>query len=239
MARNLKKLAMIGSLILAEAVFSVYNSGGYSTNPENNLEKIKTTYENYEVSKLEEKLKEEREKFSKPFYLTPDSLNSCIKQAYEEMKQEGKKWPEEFDKRLFRLMLKQESGYNIHAVSKTGYMGLGQAGYSLVETLRPEKWNTEFKNPVTGEIDSLAIRRYLFDPVENIKLSLEALGFFSRYCAKFDPEWGNSDLDTKRRKILTCYNAGNGTMKKFEFNYNHKGLTTEARKHHEKIMGNI
>lgn len=51
--------------------------------------------------------------FPREFYLTPDSLNSAIRTAYDEMKNEGKRWPQEVDKRLFRLILRQESSYNV------------------------------------------------------------------------------------------------------------------------------
>lgn len=208
------------------------------------FEKAREQYEAHQKSELEKMLKKiekeeetrELKKFSKPYYLTADSLNIVIKQAYEEMKQEGKKWPAEFDKRLFRLMLKQESGFNAYAISPAGYMGLGQAGYSLVETLRPEMWKNEIKNPITGEIDSLKVKKYLFDPVKNVKLSLEGLTFFSNYCKKNVPGWKELDLETKRRIILSCYNAGNGRMKEVEFNYNSPKLKQETRDHHEKIM---
>lgn len=208
------------------------------------FEKAKQEYEAHKKSELEKMLKEvEKEektmklkKFSKPYFLTADSLNSIIKQAYEEMKQEGKKWPVEFDKRLFRLMLKQESGFNVYAISPAGYMGLGQAGYSLVETLRPEMWKNEIKNPITEEIDSLKVKEFLFNPVENIKLSLEGLTFFSDYCKKNVSGWKELDLDAKRRIILSCYNAGNGRMKEVGFNYNSSKLKQETRDHHEKIM---
>jgi hypothetical protein len=214
------------------------------------FENAKKQYERYK--EIEEKAKEsalekivetekrilDEEKFSKPFYLTEDSLTACIKQAYKEISKEGKKWPKEFDKRLFRLMLKQESEYNVHAVSPTGHMGLGQEGFDLIETLRPEKWNKEFKDSVTGKIDTFAIKRYLFNPVENIKLSLEGLEYGSKFCKKYDANWKNSDLETKRKKILFCYNAGIGTAKRYNFDSNIKELPKENREYPELIMDN-
>lgn len=227
----LKKAAIISTLILAEALNNNYNSGGYPTTPEGNLEKYKA----YEKSKLEETLRKEEESLkANGFYLTPDSLNKVIKDAYGNVK----KWPEEFDKRLYRLLIKQESGYNIYAVSKTGYKGLGQIGSEVMETFRPEEF-AKIKNPNTGSIDTLALEKYLFNPINNLELSLENLDFISRFCAKYDKNWENSDLETKRKKILFAYNAGVGTAKYYEFNPNNpnkKKLPKENREYAEKIM---
>lgn len=221
-------------------------SKNYFENPKKytSFEKGKEQYETYQKSELEKMLKEdkkareylEKKRFLESYYLSQDSLNIVIKQAYEEMRKEGKKWPKEFDKRLFRLMLKQESRYNVHIVSSAECMGLGQIGFSTLETLRPKEWES-FKDPKTGEIDTLAVKKYLFNPVENVKLSLEALDYFGRYCERNDPNWKQSDLDSKRRKTLSCYNSGNGTMKEVRFDYNSDKLPSETRKYHEKIMG--
>lgn len=196
------------------------------------FEKVKEEYDTYKKSELEKILKEEKEardkeKWEKGFYLTPDSLNKVIKQAYGEMKKEGKKWPNQFDSRLFRLTIRQESRNNVYAVSPTGYMGLGQVGFSLVETLRPDKWNNEFRDSITGEIDSLEVKRFLFNPVENVKLSLEGLEYISRFCAKYDPNWKQSSLETKRMKMLFCYNAGIGKARDYNFNSDNKELPKE------------
>jgi len=240
MIKNLRKIVLMGSLILAGGIYTggnFENSSGkkneYSDKLNNFLNKQS---EIYVASDLEKALKREREEFSKPLHITPDLLNIYIKQAYEEMKKEGKGWPNEFDKRLFRLMLKQESGYDAHAVSKTGYMGLGQVGFSLVETLRPDKWNNEFRDSITGEIDSLAVRKYLFNPVENIKLSLEGLEYMTKFCKRYDSNWKQSDLEPKRKKVLFCYNAGVGTAKENNFNWTNKELPKENRKYPELIM---
>jgi hypothetical protein len=235
---TLKKTLVIGTLILAGGAYTESNfnkSPSEETNKEklnNFLEKQYGIYNKlYEASELEKRLKEEKENFSKPLYLTPDLLNTYIKKAYNNVK----KWPNEIDKRLFRLMLKQESDYDTHAVSSTGYMGLGQQGYETLETLRPEVFNT-FKDPVTGEIDSLAVKRYLLNPVINLELSLETLDYISKFCAKYDPNWKQSDTETKRKKMLFCYNAGIGTAKKYNFNSNNKELKEENREYPEKIM---
>jgi soluble lytic murein transglycosylase-like protein len=235
MIKNLKKIALIGSLILAGGV---YTGGSFENNPNQRKEDFKKLsnflgkqYELCITSELERKLKEEKEKFSKPLYLSPDLLNAYIKQAYAN----NKVWPKEFDKRLFRLQLKRESNYNAHAVSKTGYLGLGQQGYETLETLRPEIFNT-FKNPITGEIDSLAVKRYLFNPVTNLELSLETLDYSYKFCAKFDPNWKQSDVETRRKKMLFCYNAGIGTAKEYNFNWTNKELPKENRDYPEKIM---
>ena len=152
------KLAGVIESPLTTAYFTLISDNYIKSlgNP-TSFEKAKKQYEEYKKSELEKIIKKERkirkeEEFKKPFYLTEDSLNTVIKQAYEKMKKEGKRWPKEFDKRLFRLMLKQESRYDVHAVSRTGHMGLGQSGFGLVETLRQDKWNNEFKNSITGEI---------------------------------------------------------------------------------------
>ena len=268
----LKKAAGIGTLLVAEAITGTYNSGeninskiredanekyspttyfagGTSTDdPLKNLsvnyfsnfptptafDIAKTKYEKYK-SELEEKLREES--MPKEFYLTPDSLNIAIKEAYNNVK----KWPKEFDKRLFRLMLKQESKYNPYAVSKSGYRGLGQLGPEVIKTLRPEEYE-KMIDPATGKLDTLSVNNYLFDPVKNLELTLENLEFISRFCAKKDPNWKESDLDTKRKKILFCYNAGVGKAEKHDFNHrdereiNGKRLKEENRKYPEVIM---
>jgi soluble lytic murein transglycosylase-like protein len=235
MTRKIKNLGIIGGLMIAGGVFiSGSNFENYS-NKEEYSEKLNNFLgkqsELYIASDLEKKLKEEKEKFSKPLYLTPDLLNAYIKQAYANIKV----WPKEFDKRLFRLQLKRESNYDAHAVSQTGYMGLGQQGYETLETLRPEIFNT-FKNPITGEIDSLAVKRYLFNPVTNLELSLETLDYSYKFCAKFDPNWKQSDRETRRKKMLFCYNAGVGTAKKYDFNWNNEELPKENREYPEIIM---
>lgn len=208
------------------------------------FEEAKKKYDEYKKSELERVLEKERkidekirkEKLLNPYFLSQDSLTKVIEKAYSEMKAEGKRWPAEFDKKLFRLMLRQESGYNINAISPAGYRGLGQIGYGIVETLRPKEWEEEFKNPETGKLDTLKVNEYMHDPVNNVRLSLEGLTFFSNYCRKNIDEWKDLDVDSKRRIILSCYNAGNGTMKKVGFDYNSRKLSRETRSHHEKIM---
>jgi soluble lytic murein transglycosylase-like protein len=219
MAKNLiKKLVLIGSLIVAGGIYSEGNLGEYS-------DQGREIYESYKASKLEENLKkEEKEKYSNAFYLTQDSLNTCIKQAYKEVK----KWPKEFDKRLFRLMLKQESGYNAHARSKTGYLGLGQLGSDTYETFRPEKFAT-FK-------DSTDLQKELFNPVENISISLEYLNYISNFCKKNDPKWETKNIEEKRKEILACYNAGHGKIQKVNWDLKSEKLKKETRDYPEKIM---
>jgi hypothetical protein len=213
------------------------NTGSYTT-----FEKAKEEYEAYQKSELEKIVTEEKKareysekkKFLESYYLSQDSLNVVIKQAYDNVK----KWPKEFDKRLFRLMLKQESQYNAHAVSPTGYIGLGQIGPEVYETFKPEKFAT-FKDSITGELDKFSLQRELFDPVTNLELSLESLSYISKFCEKYDPNWKQSNLETKRKKILFCYNAGVGTAKEYNFDYNNphkKKLPKENREYPEKIM---
>jgi hypothetical protein len=200
------------------------------------FEKARTEYENYKRAELEKILNEEersreKEEFSQPFYLTEDSLNICIKQA---QKNVGKT-PKEIDKRLFRLMLKQESGYDIHVISPTGYMGIGQVGYDVIKTFRPNEWES-FKDSITGEIDTLAVKKLVFNPVINLELSIQSLNFFANYCKKNDPYWEKSDLETKRRKILTCYNAGQENFKEADWNPKSEKLKKENRNYPEVIM---
>lgn len=205
MIKNIKKMAMIGILMLAGGAYTE-SSLNNSSDKRGDYKKIENQYE--ENSKLEIILKEEREEFSKPFYLTPDSLNVCIKQAYAEVK----KWPDEFDKRLFRLMLKQESQYNVYAKNKSsGARGLGQIMPITYENFRLDKFE-KFRDSVTGKIDTLSLEKELFNPVENIGISLEALNYFSNYCKQNHSGWDTLNLEDKRRTILYCYNAGQGRV---------------------------
>jgi hypothetical protein len=197
------------------------------------FERAKTEYEKYKNSELENILKEEekarenleKKKFLEPNYLTPDELNSYIKKAYSNVK----KFPKEFDKRLFRVMLRQESHFDAHAISKSGYIGLGQLGPKAYETVRPEEFS-KFVNPCTGKFDTLALQKELFNPITNLEISLETLNFISKFCAKYDSNWKQSDLETKRKKILFAYNAGVGTAREYDFNPN-----TEINSKNEKL----
>jgi soluble lytic murein transglycosylase-like protein len=212
------------------------------------FERAREKYEAYQKSELERILNEdkkqkeeiEKRKFLESYYLSQDSLNSYIKEAYSNVK----KWPKEFDKRLFRVLLKQESGYNAHAVSKTGYKGLGQIGSEVYQTFRPEEFEA-LRDSTTGKIDEHALQKELFNPTKNLELSLEYLDYISKFCAKYDQNWANSDLETKRKKILFAYNAGVGTAKNYDFNPNTeinsknerlKKLPKENREYAEKIM---
>lgn len=212
------------------------------------FEKAKKEYEAHKKSELEKILNEEKKrneelekiKFLKPNPLSPDLLNEYIKQAYSNVK----RWPKEFDKRLFRAMLRQESRFDAHAVSKSGYKGLGQIGAAVYETFRPEKFAT-FKDTITGELDENALQKELFNPITNLELSLQYLGYISKFCAKYDSNWEESDLETKRRKILFAYNAGVGTAKKYDFDPNTqinskneklKKLPKENREYADSIM---
>ncbi|HPD81855.1 MAG TPA: lytic transglycosylase domain-containing protein [Candidatus Pacearchaeota archaeon] len=249
--KKLKKGALIAALTIAGASFysgekvdadfpknsSLYNSpnleyakmisNNYITNVDKStpFEKAKAEYEKYKNSELEKMLNEDKKrneelekiKFLKPHLLSPDLLNEYIKQAYSNVK----KFPKEFDKRLFRVMLRQESHFDAHAVSKSGYIGLGQLGPEAYETVRPEEF-AKFVNPYTGKFDTLALQKDLFNPVKNLEISLETLNFISKFCAKYDPNWKESDLETKRKKILFAYNAGVGTAKEYDFNPNTK-----------------
>ena len=262
---KIKRNIVVGSLALA-GVFSYSGQKFEPTSPENSLlythpiseyakmistnyitnvnkstpfEKAKEQYEIYQKSELEKILNEEKKqkkevekrKFLESYYLSQDSLNSYIRQAYSNVK----KWPNEFDKRLFRVMLRQESSYNVHAVSKSGYKGLGQIGPEVYQTFRPEKFEA-LKDSITGQIDEHALQKELFNPTTNLELSLEYLNYISKFCAKYDPNWSNSDLETKRKKILFAYNAGVGTARKYNFNHNNKKLPRENREYPEKIM---
>ena len=247
MIKGLKKIALMGSLIVAGGI---YNSGGtvepypkqvnYSEKLNNFLGKQS---ELFIASDLEKKIRKEIESFfekiKKPLYLTPDLLNTYIKQA----KKAVGKLPKEIDERLFRLMLKQESGrtikkelrYDAHAVSKTGYMGVGQNGYDVYKTFRPKQWES-FRDSTTGEIDTLSVKKEIFDPITNLELSIQSLRFFADYCEKNDPNWETSDLETRRRKILTCYNAGQGNLEKANWDPESKKLKEENRNYPKVII---
>jgi hypothetical protein len=236
----LKKAALIGMLTIAGGI---YNSGGTVENypkPEENYKEKLSNFlgkqsELFIASDLEKKVREERESFieaiKKPLYLTEDKLNDYIKQAHKKVG----KLPKEIDKRLFKLMLKQESGYDAHAVSPTGYMGVGQVGYDVYKTFRPEKWES-FKDPVTGIVDTLSVKREIFDPLINLELSIQSIGLFAKYCENNDPNWEKLDLDTKRKKILTCYNAGQGNFEKANWDPESKKLKKENRNYAKVIM---
>jgi len=140
------------------------------------FEKAKEQYEFHKKSELEKILNEEKrqieylekKKFLESYILSQDSLNMVIKEAYNNVK----RWPKEFDKRLFRVMLKQESRYNVHAVSKSGYKGLGQIGEEVYQTFRPEKF-AKLKDPITGDLNEHALQKELFNPITNLELSLQ------------------------------------------------------------------
>jgi soluble lytic murein transglycosylase-like protein len=189
MKNYLKKLTLIGMLTIAGGIYT----GGNFENPnkDENMEVLNKRYEEYKASKLEEKLEEEA---IKGFYLTPDSLNKCIKQAYKEVG----KWPKEFDKRLYRLLIEQESKNNVYAKNKySGASGLTQ--------VMPETY--------AGYRDTTNIKKEIFNPINNIGVSLEILDDLSTFCRKNHPDWDNLSLEDKRKTILSCYNAGQGTIK--------------------------
>jgi hypothetical protein len=265
MIKRLKKMLMVGGLALAASSFYSGQKFDYKFNSEDipkdspsieymnlmsknyfeNIEsfttfdKAKKEYETYEKSELEKILNEEKKareysekkKFLESYYLSQDSLNLVIKEAYNNVK----KWPKEFDGRLFRVMLKQESGYNVYATSKTGYKGLGQVGEGVYKTFRPEKF-AQLKDSISGDLDEHALQKELFNPITNLELSLQYLDYISKFCAKYDPNWKKSDLDTKRKKILFGYNAGVGKARDYNFNYNNPKLPKENREYPEKIM---
>lgn len=201
------------------------------------FEKIKGEYEKFKKSQLEEMLKEEekyneQQLWKKGFYLTQDSLNKVIKQAYKNVKV----WPKEFDKRLFRLLILQESSRNIYAENKKSEaLGLGQIVPITYKTFRPEKWES-FTNPETGEFDFHAYKKELFNPVTNIELSLEALNFFSNYCAKNYPDWKGLNPEERRSVILACYNAGQETVKDLGWDLEAKKLPKETKNYYKKIL---
>ncbi|MFH1503743.1 MAG: lytic transglycosylase domain-containing protein [Candidatus Diapherotrites archaeon] len=227
MKKGLKKIALIGGLMLAGGI---YSEGTFDINSkkEETHEKLSNLlekqYEVHNTLRLEDLLKEEREKFSKPLYLSPDLLNAYIKQAYREVQ----KWPKEFDKRLFRLMLRQESRYNVHAKSKSGAMGLGQIMPITYKNFRPEEF--------AKLRDSMDIKRELFNPVKNIGLSLECLEDNSKFCERNYPSWDTLNLEDQRKTILACYNAGPGRIKELNWNLNSKELKEEQRKYPKVIM---
>ncbi len=239
MAKNietkLKKALAIGTFLLAGGVYS----GGkleVMTKPNENYHGKLTNYlekqaDLYNSMELEKRLAKEQEFLSKPLLIDPDMLNTYIKDAYSEVNV----WPKEFDKRLFRLLIRQESGYDAHAVSSTGYMGLGQIGFDVYKSFKPEKWES-FKDPATGQIDTLAVKKDIFNPVTNIGLSLRYLDFLSDFCRNHDPDWKNLDLDEKRRTILTCYNAGHGKVQKLNWDLESEKLKKEQREYANKIM---
>jgi hypothetical protein len=230
MGKTLKKLLMAGTMALLETVYNTGTFNGYSAEKSYNIEESKKNYEVYEASRLEEiAKKEDKEKFAQPFYLTEDSLNVCIKQAYAKVG----KWPKEIDKRLFRLVIRQESRRNAHARSQTGYLGLGQIGKSAYQTFNPEKW----KELNTSEgFDTLAFEKELFNPVTNLGVSLQYFDYLSKFCKKKCPSWDTMSLENKRKIILACYNAGHGKVKEAGWDLNSKKLKKENREYSEKIM---
>lgn len=208
------------------------------------FENAKKQYERYKD--MEEKTKEndlekiveaerrilDKEEFSRPFYLTEDSLTACIKQAYKNVK----KWPKEIDKRLLRVLIKQESSYNIHAISSTGYMGLGQIGAITYENFKPDKFAT-FKDSNTGKLDTIALQRELFNPVTNLEIALENLDYISKFCKKYNPNWNKLSLEDKRKEILACYSAGCTKIKdEAKWNLKSKKLKKENIEYPELIM---
>lgn len=230
---------LIDNSLLKEYVTTI--SENYINNVEKStsFEKAKKQYEEYKKSELEKILNEEKKererlekkKFLEPYYLTQDSLNKYIQLAQKKFK----KMPGEFNKKLFVSMLKQESEYNLHAISKTGYIGLGQIGPEVYETFKPEKF-AEFKNTNTGKFDTLSFQKELFNPVINLELSLRYIDYISKFCAKYDSTWAESDLDSKRKKMLFAYNAGVGKAREYNFDYTNKTLPKENREYPEKIM---
>lgn len=211
MIKGLKKALLIGGIMLAEGI---YTEGNFNRNNNENeiSENIKRNYEANESSKLEKKI-------SKGFYLTPDSLNKCIKQAYAEVQ----RWPKEFDKRLYRLLLRQESRYNVYARNKwSGASGIGQ--------IMPDTYK--------GYRDSTNLETEIFNPINNLGVSLEVLSDISIFCKKYHPNWNNLNLEDKRRVILTCYNAGPGKVRdKAKWNLQSKKLNKEQRDYADIIMG--
>jgi soluble lytic murein transglycosylase-like protein len=240
MIKGLKKMALIGMLTVAGGI---YNSGGtietYPKPEENYCEKLSNFLgkqsELFIASDLEKKVKEERESFIEglkhPLYLNEDLINNYIKKA---QKNVGK-LPKEIDKRLFRLMLKQESQNDAHAVSPTGYMGIGQVGYDVYKTFRPEKWES-FRDPVTGIVDTLSVKKEIFNPLINLELSIQSIRFNADYCEKNDPNWKSSNIDIKRGKILTSYNAGQWNLQKANWDTKSKKLKEENRNYSKVIM---
>lgn len=224
MIKGLKKIAAIGSLIIAGGV---YNSGGtfetypkqedYSKNLSNFLGKQS---ELFIASDLEKRVREERESFlediKKPLYLNPDLLNAYIKQAYREVG----KWPKEIDKRLYRLLLRQESRYNVYAISKSGAMGISQ--------VMPDTYK--------GYRDSTNLETEIFKPVNNIGVSLEVLNDIFIFCKKNHPDWENLDLEDKRKVGLACYNAGPGKIQSVGWDLNSEKLKEEQREYPNIIM---
>jgi soluble lytic murein transglycosylase-like protein len=240
MIKGLKKIIAVGSFMLAGGIYTGGTLENHSKQAEDYNKKLNNFLgkqaELYIASDLEKAVKEERESFIKetkePFYLTPDLLNAYIKQAYKEIK----KWPKEIDKRLFRLMLKQESKYDIHAKNKySGCLGLGQIGASTCQTLRPEKWES-FKDLLTGKIDTLKLEKALFDPVFNLGLSLDYLDYISKFCAKNDKDWKTKTIEEQRKEILSCYNAGHGRIQNVNWNLKSKKLTKETIDYPDIIM---
>jgi hypothetical protein len=240
MIKGIQKLAFIGMLTIAGGV---YNSGGSLENSSRTEEDYSTKLnsflnkqsELFIASDLEKKVGEERESFlesiKKPLYINPDLLNNYIKQA----KKAAGKLPKEIDERLFRLMLKQESHYDAHIVSPTGYMGIGQVGYDVYKTFRSDKWES-FKNPVTGMVDTLSVKREIFDPIINLELSIQSVRFFADYCKKNDPNWENKTAEEKTKEVLTCYNAGQSNFKEANWDPESKKLKKENRNYAKLIM---
>ncbi|MEK6833740.1 MAG: hypothetical protein AABY32_06885 [Nanoarchaeota archaeon] len=213
-----------------------------------NFEKSKVKYENYRKSELERIIKKdegEREirRWEKGFYLTQDSLNVIIKKAYANVKV----WPKEFDKRLFRILIRHESSRNIYAESSTGYLGLGQNGGDVLATFRPEEYKKLIIDTITQKIkgvevkkilvDSVELKRILFDPIISIELSLQNLNHISYFCERFHPRWNELSLEEQWKIELTCYNAGPTKVRDdAKWNINSRKLKRENRKFADLVM---
>lgn len=232
-----KNLYLTEDSLLNEDIKLISKNYFEKSNDSTSFEKAKEQYEEYKKRELEKILKEEKEtrekeKWEKGFYLTPDSLNKCIQQAYKNIK----KWPKEFDKKLFRLLLKLESGRNVYAVSPTGYLGLGQIGEDTYKTFKPEKYET-FRDPITGEFDTLAYKRELFNPIVNLEISLKDLNHISNFCKKYHPKWNTLSLEEKQKVILACYSAGPTMIKDIaKWDIKSKGLKKDNRDYPVIIM---
>ncbi len=217
-------------------------------NDSTNHEKSRAKYENYIKSELEKIIKKdelarEKIKWEKGFYLTQDSLNSVIKQAHKNVKV----WPKKIDNRLFRILIRHESRRNVYAESHTGYLGLGQNGGDVLKTFRPDEYKKLITDTITQKIkgievkkiliDSVELKRVLFNPIVSIELALQNLNHIYYFCKKFHPNWETINPEEQKKIILTCYNAGPTKVRdKAKWDLKSRKLKIENRKFADLVM---
>ncbi len=198
---NLKKLVLLGGLILAESSYFNDNLSNYTNNSKENEHYIENICKpkNLESVAKKEILRKEFES-KKDFYLSTRELDKYISQAMKKTHVN-----QEFnDKKLIRYIALRESSGRPYAKSVVGAEGLMQ--------LMPKTYVSITKDSVMKDIN---------DPETNIEAGMKYLNYLSKYCKRNHPEWKNLDVNTKREIILASYNIGHGYVKnKFDWDLN-------------------